>query len=58
MFVAAAYTLIGDRDPNTLLYVQAFVGATVVPLMFFLVRRVVGERGAPLATVLVMFDGP
>jgi 4-amino-4-deoxy-L-arabinose transferase-like glycosyltransferase len=56
MFIAVVYTVLGERSPAKLLYVQAFVGVTVVPLTYLLARRVTGIIPALVAAGIVAGD--
>src|SRR5262249_3840947 len=49
LFIAATYWALGQRSPAKLLYVQAFVGAVVVPLTYLLARRLTGSIPALVA---------
>ncbi|MEG3957023.1 hypothetical protein [Microcoleus sp. herbarium2] len=42
-FVAGCYTIFG-RSPASVAYVQAFLGATIIPLNFILARRFTGAQ--------------
>ena len=53
LFIAAVYTMLGERSPAKLLYVQAFVGVTVVPLTYLLARGVTGRIPALVAAGLM-----
>src|SRR5262249_43482385 len=50
------YCALGERSPAKLLYVQAFVGALVVPLTYLLARRLTGSIPALLAAGVVGLD--
>ena len=56
LFIAAVYTILGERSPAKLLYVQAFVGVTAVPLTYLLARRVTGSIPALVAAGLMAGD--
>jgi hypothetical protein len=56
MFIAAVYAVLGERSPAKLLYVQAFIGVTAVPLTYLLVRRVTGIIPALVAAGIVAGD--
>src|SRR5262252_8674221 len=56
LFIAAVYTILGERSPAKLLYVQAFVGVTVVPLTYLLARCVTGTIPALVAAGLMAGD--
>jgi hypothetical protein len=56
MFIAAVYAVLGERSPAKLLYVQAFVGVTAVPLTYLLARRVTGIIPALVAAGIVAGD--
>jgi 4-amino-4-deoxy-L-arabinose transferase-like glycosyltransferase len=56
MFIAAVYTVLGERSPAKLLYVQAFVGVLAVPLTYLLARRLTGSLPALVAAGIVAGD--
>src|SRR5215471_3469707 len=56
VFIAATYAALGECSPSRLLYVQAAVGVTAVPLTFLLGRRLMATTPALLAAGMVAFD--
>jgi hypothetical protein len=56
LFIAAVYAILGERSPAKLLYVQAFVGVTAVPLTYLLARCVTGSIPALVAAGLMAGD--
>jgi Dolichyl-phosphate-mannose-protein mannosyltransferase len=56
LFIAAVYAILGERSPAKLLYVQAFVGVTAVPLTYLLARCVTGSMPALVAAGLMAGD--
>ena len=44
-FVAGCYAIFG-RSPESVVYVQAFLGATIIPLTFILARRFTGAQSS------------
>ena len=51
-FVAGCYAIFG-RSPASVVYVQAFLGATVIPLTFILARRFTGPQSSLVAAGLI-----
>ena len=51
-FVAGYYAIFG-RSPASVVYVQAFLGATVIPLTFILARRFTGPQSSLVAAGLI-----
>jgi predicted membrane-bound mannosyltransferase len=58
LFIAIAYYSLGERSPAKLLYVQAVVGAAVVPLTYPLARRLTGSIPALVAAGIVACNDP
>ena len=56
LFIAAVYAILGERSPAKLLYVQAFVGVTAVPLTYLLARCMTGSIPALVAAGLIAGD--
>jgi Dolichyl-phosphate-mannose-protein mannosyltransferase len=56
LFIAAVYAILDERSPVKLLYVQAFVGVTAVPLTYLLARCVTGSIPALVAAGLMAGD--
>ncbi len=56
LFIAATYYALGERSPAKLLYVQALIGAVVVPLTYLLARRLTGIIPALGAAGIVALD--
>ena len=56
LFIAAIYSVLGERSPAKLLYVQAFVGVAAVPLTYLLARRLTGIIPALVAAGIVALD--
>ncbi len=55
-FIAATYAALGECSPSRLLYIQAVVGVTAVPLTYLLGRRLLATTPALLAAGMVAFD--
>lgn len=51
-FVAGCYAIFG-RSPASVVYVQAFLGATIIPLTFILARRFTGAQSSLVAAGLI-----
>ena len=51
-FIAGCYTIFG-RSPASVVYVQAFLGATIIPLTFILARRFTGAQSSLVAAGLI-----
>ncbi|WP_445249285.1 ArnT family glycosyltransferase [Microcoleus sp. OTE_8_concoct_300] len=51
-FVAGCYAIFG-RSPAAVVYVQAFLGATIIPLTFILARRFTGAQSSLVAAGLI-----
>ncbi|MCC3464802.1 MAG: glycosyltransferase family 39 protein [Microcoleus sp. PH2017_06_SFM_O_A] len=51
-FVAGCYVIFG-RSPASVVYVQAFLGATIIPLTFILARRFTGPQSSLVAAGLI-----
>src|SRR4028118_607677 len=51
-FVAGCYAIFG-RSPASVVYVQAFLGATIIPLTFILARRFTGPQSSLVAAGLI-----
>lgn len=51
-FVAGCYAIFG-RSPASVVYVQAFLGATIIPLTFILARRFTGVQSSLVAAGLI-----
>ena len=51
-FVAGCYAIFG-RSPASVVYIQAFLGATVIPLTFILARRFTGAQSSLVAAGLI-----
>lgn len=54
-FVAGCYAIFG-RSPASVVYVQAFLGATTIPLTFILARRFTGAQSSLVAAGLMAID--
>ncbi|MEG5042347.1 MULTISPECIES: glycosyltransferase family 39 protein [unclassified Microcoleus] len=54
-FVAGCYAIFG-RSPASVVYVQAFLGATIIPLTFILARRFTGAQSSLVAAGLIAID--
>lgn len=54
-FVAGCYAIFG-RSPASVVYVQAFLGATIIPLTFILARRFTGAQSSLVAAGLMAID--
>jgi 4-amino-4-deoxy-L-arabinose transferase-like glycosyltransferase len=54
-FVAGCYAIFG-RSPASVVYVQAFLGATIIPLTFILARRFTGPQSSLVAAGLIAID--
>lgn len=53
LFITLCYLIFGHRSPALLLYAQAFLGASAIPLTFLLARRFTGAWYALLAAGLI-----
>lgn len=51
-FVAGCYAIFG-RSPASVVYIQAFLGATAIPLTFILTRRFTGAQSSLVAAGLI-----
>lgn len=51
-FVAGCYAIFG-RSPASVVYIQAFLGATTIPLTFILARRFTGPQSSLVAAGLI-----
>jgi hypothetical protein len=56
LFIAATCYALDERSPTKLLYIQAFVGVAVVPLIYLLARRLTGIVPALVAAGIVALD--
>lgn len=54
-FVAGCYAIFG-RSPASVVYLQAFLGATIIPLTFILARRFTGHQSSLVAAGLIAID--
>ncbi|MEG3968160.1 glycosyltransferase family 39 protein [Microcoleus sp. T2B6] len=54
-FIAGCYAIFG-RSPASVVYVQAFLGATIIPLTFILARRFTGPQSSLVAAGLVAIN--